>query len=98
MGPRGHEPQTVASQEGRERAAGVRDLPASFAHIGADPRADLDHRLHHLGLDPLLEVGARRPEERPAVALQLPVGVDDLELFLDADGEPLDLPVHDSTI
>ena len=94
----GHEPQAIAPQEGRERAAGVRDLPAGLAHVGANARADLDHRLHHLGLHPLLEIRTRGAQERPAVALQLPVAIDDLELFLDADGEPLDLPVHDSTI
>src|SRR4029077_12838025 len=94
--PGGDEPEAVSLQERRERPTGVRDLLARFADVGADPRADLDDRLHHLRLHALFEVRPGGTDERLAVALQLAVSVDDLELLLDADREPLNSPVHRS--
>ena len=93
-----HEPKTVALQQRREGAAGIRDLLAGLADVGADARPDLDHGLHHLGLDPLFEVRPGGADEGLAVALQLAVAVDDLEFLLDPDGQPLDVLLHSSTI
>ena len=51
-------------------------------------RADLDDRLVHLALDLIAERRRARREQLGDVRAQLPgLGIDDLELFLDADGE-----------
>jgi hypothetical protein len=83
--------QPFRSQERGEGPAELQHFVARLADVGADLRADLDHRLHHLGLDPLAEMRPRRHEERVDVALQLTVGIDDLELLLDPDGEARDV-------
>ena len=62
---------------------------ASSVDVGADLGADLDDRLVHLALDLIAEApGALDVEQLGDVRAQLPrVGIDDLEFFLDADGE-----------
>ena len=71
----------------RELAADVADLVLELGDVGADLRADLDDRLVELALDLIAERGARR-QQLGHVRAQLPgLGVHDLELFLDADGE-----------
>jgi hypothetical protein len=85
--PRRGDAQARGLEQRRERAAQGRDLGAGFADVGADLRARLDDRLHHLGLDLLAEARRRSSEQRLAVAFQLPVAVDDLELFLNTDRE-----------
>ena len=63
---------------------------STCAHVLADRRADLDDRLVHLALDLVAERRRSRREQLADVRAQLPRGgVDDLELFLDADGEPV---------
>jgi len=97
--PADYEPEAVPLQQGGERPPGVRDLLAGLADVRADARPDLDDGLHHLGLHALLEVRLRRADERLAVALQLAIAIDDLELLLDPDGQPLDaVHIHASTI
>jgi len=93
----GHQAEAVALQQRCERPPSVRDLVARLADVGADPSPDLDDGLHHLGLHALLEVRLRRADEQFAVALQLAIAVDDLELLLDPDGQPLDVALHCST-
>src|SRR5207253_4777628 len=81
------DPQADRCEERRERAAQSRYLGARFANVGADLCARLDDRLHHFRLDLLAEARARCGEERLAVALELTLGIDDLELLLDSDGQ-----------
>src|SRR5216683_1078510 len=85
--PGGGDAQTGGLEQRRERAAQLRDLVVRLADVGADLRARLDDRLHHLGLDLLAESRCGGGEEGRAVALQLPLPVDDLELLLDPDRE-----------
>ena len=64
------------------------DVPADLRDVLADAGAELDDRLVHLGLDPLLEHALALLEHLLDVGAQLPrLRVDDLELFLDAEGE-----------
>src|SRR5687768_6441698 len=95
MRARGDEAQSLGTQEGRQRAAQLEDLLARLGDVGADLRADLDDRLHHLALHALAEARRRHGEERLDVALQLAVAIDDLELLLDPDGETRHLGGHD---
>ena len=60
----------------------------SSATFCADLRADLDDRLVQLALDLIAERRRARRQQLGHVRPQLPgLGIDDLELFLDADGE-----------
>ena len=88
---RGGDPEADRLKERRERAPQGRDLRARFADIGADLRARLDDRLHHLRLDLLAQARTRGREERLTVALELPFGINDLELLLDPDGQARDV-------
>src|SRR5207302_3882373 len=88
---RGGDPEADGLKERRERAPQGRDLRARFADIGADLRARLDDRLHHLRLDLLAQARTSGCEERLAMALELPFGINDLELFLYADRQPRDV-------
>ena len=96
----GDEAETVALQERRERAARGRDLLAGLRDVRADPRPDLDDGLQHLRPRALLEVRLGGGEQRLAVRFQVAVAVDDLELFLDPDGEAWHASddCHESTI
>src|SRR5205814_2365564 len=78
-------------QQRRDRAAQGRDLVTGLAHVGADLRAGLDDRLHHLALELVAEAAAGSREERLDVALELTLPIDDLELLLDADRETRDV-------
>ena len=61
---------------------------SSSSIVGADLGADLDDRLVHLALELIAEGRGARRQQLGNVRSQLPrVGVDDLEFFLDADGE-----------
>src|SRR2546423_4510583 len=81
------DPKPRSLNQRRERAAEGRDLGARLADVRADLGPRLDDGLHHLGLDLLTESGRGGREERFAVAFQLAVAVDDLELLLDPDGQ-----------
>src|SRR2546425_6976780 len=95
MRARGRDPHPRRPEKRRQRAAQRGDLLSRLADVGADLRAGLDHRLHHLGLDLLAETWPRRGEQRRAVALELPLAVDDLEFLFDADREARDIgPSH----
>jgi len=85
------DPQPDRLKERRERAAQGGYLIAGLADVGADLRTRLDDRLHHLGLDLFPEPRPRGGKERLTRALQLSLGVDDLELFLDPDRQPRDV-------
>src|SRR4026209_2261212 len=74
-----------------ERSAERGDLVACLADVRADLRAGLDDRLHHLPLDLIAVAPTRRREERLDVALELTLGIDDLELLLDADRQVRDV-------
>ena len=64
------------------------DFAGELLDAGADLGADLDDRLVHLALDLIAERGRARREQLGDVRAQLPGGgIDDLEFFLDADGE-----------
>jgi hypothetical protein len=68
----------------------VEDLVAKLGNAAADLGADLDDRLVHLALDVLTECRGARGQELADVRPQFPrVRVDDLELFLHANGEPM---------
>src|SRR5256885_16602434 len=87
MRARGRDPQPDRLEQRRKRAAQRGDLLPRFADVRADLRSRFDHRLHHLGLDLLAEAWPRRGKQCRAVALELPLAIDDLELLLDADRE-----------
>src|SRR5882672_1984060 len=78
-------------QQRSDRAAQSRDLVTGLADVGADLRAGLDDRLHHLALELVTEAAARGREERLDMVLELTLRVDDLELLLDADRETRDV-------
>jgi hypothetical protein len=70
-----------------ELAADMNDLVLELVDVAADLRADLDDRLVELALDLIAERRARREQLRH-VRPQLPgLRVDNLKLFLNADGE-----------
>ncbi len=92
MRPGGGDPQARGPEERRERPAQPQHLLAGLADVGADLRAHLDDRLQHLRLHLVSEMRPRGGEERVDVAAQLPLGVDDLELLLDADREARHVP------
>src|SRR2546430_16580830 len=100
MRARGRDPQPDRLEQRRKRPAQRGDLLPRLADVRADLRSGLDHRLHHFGLDLLAEARPRRGKQCRAVALELPLAVDDLELLLDADGEArhISLPLAASTI
>ena len=61
---------------------------ARFLNVLTDSRADLDHRLDHLGLDLLAENHLPFFEKFGNVAAQFPsFRVDNLKLFLNSQGE-----------
>jgi hypothetical protein len=71
-----------------EIAADADDLGRQLLDVGADLGPDFDDRLVHLALDVVAEHGGARGQQLGDVRTQLPgVGIDDLEFFLDADGE-----------
>src|SRR5207302_8007573 len=64
------------------------DFLAQLVDAGADLGADLDNRLVELALDVVAEGRGARREELGDVGSKLPGRrIDDLELFLDANGE-----------
>src|SRR6476620_2739195 len=80
--------QAGPAREADDLAAQPRDLAPRFEDVAADRRADLDHRLVHLALDlvvqPLFTLGEELLNVGPQLAR---LRVDDLKLFLDAEGE-----------
>src|SRR2546427_9031246 len=90
MRSRRGDPQARGLEQGRERTAQGRDLGARLADVGADLRARLDDRLHHLGLDLLPKTRPSGGNQRLAGTLELALGIDYLELFLDPDRETRD--------
>src|SRR5262249_38920959 len=90
VGPGGDDPEPVLPGQTAERAAEPADLRAGLADVAADAGPGLDDRLVHLRPDPLAEerVALALLEELADVRVELArLGVDDLELFLDAEGE-----------
>ena len=88
MGAGGGDAQADALRGVGEIAPGADDLRRQLLDRSADLRADLDDRLVHLALDVLAEGRRARREQLGDVRAQLPGrGIDDLEFFLDADGE-----------
>src|SRR5205814_2796225 len=84
---RGH---TQADALGRigEAAPAANDFLAELVDAGADLGADLDNRLVELALGVVAERRGARREELGDVGSKLPGRrIDDLELFLDANGE-----------
>jgi hypothetical protein len=74
----------------RQLVADAEDLLPQLAHVGADLRADFDDRLMQLALDLIAEHRRARRQQLRHVRPQLPrLRIDDLELLLDADGEPV---------
>ena len=55
MGRRRRQPQAILLGQGNHVAAKLLDLFLGVFNIAADRSPDLDHRLVHLGLDPLLQ-------------------------------------------
>ena len=71
-----------------EIAAIADDFLGQLADVRTDLGPDLDDRLVHLALDLIAEGGHARRQQLLHVRAKLPgLGIDDLELFLDADGE-----------
>jgi hypothetical protein len=58
-------------------------------NVGAHVGRDLDHRLHHLGLQLIAQRLVQDGDQLVDVGPELPLLVDDLELFLDPDGQPV---------
>ncbi len=84
---RGHH-QAVRRGHLGDRPAQPDHLVARLGDRAADAAADLDLRLHQLGLDLVLEHQPALLEELLDVGGQLPaLRVDELVLLLDADGE-----------
>ena len=78
-------------------AAQPDNLPARFLHVRANVRAQLDDGLVHLGLDVFLErhVTLLVFENLLDVGSQFArLGIDDLELLLDAEGEGVLFVAH----
>ena len=80
--------QAVLARQSDDLSAQPGHLAAGFTDITADRRAHFDHRFVHLPLDlilqPLLSLGEHLLDVRAQLAR---VRIDDLELFLDAEGE-----------
>jgi hypothetical protein len=71
-----------------EIAAIADDFLGQLADVRTDLGPDLDDRLVHLALDLIAEGGHARRQQLLHVRAELPaLGIDDLEFFLDADGE-----------
>ena len=78
----------VLAGEADDLGPHLADVLADLGDVLADARADLDDRLVHLGLDPLLQDELALVEDLLDVGAQLPrLGIEDLELLLDAEGE-----------
>ncbi|MNL41779.1 hypothetical protein D3C87_1642030 [compost metagenome] len=88
VGARGHDLEAVLLGQAGDRRAQLHDVLGGLGDVGADVGADLDDRLVHLGLDALAEDHAPLFEHDRDVTAKLPrLGIDDLVLFLDPDGE-----------
>ena len=88
MRSRGGDAHAVLARQADDLPAQPRDFRAGLGDVAADRRADLDDRVVHLPLDLVLEPLLPLGEELLDVRFQLArLRVDDLELFLDAEGE-----------
>ena len=93
MRPGGRDAEPDAFGALRELAADVGHLVLELRDVGANLGADLDDRLVQFALDLIAQRRRARRQELRDVRPQLPgVRVDDLELFLDADGEGVGHP------
>ena len=87
VGARGHDAHPARLGHGDERAPEVLHRVARVGDVLAHRRAHLHHAAVQLGLDLVAQVRARG-QHLLDVALQLAgLGIDELELFLDAQGE-----------
>src|SRR5262249_21172635 len=78
----------VLAGEADDLGAHLADVLADLVDVLADARADLDDRLVHLGLHPLLQHELALVEDLLYVRAKLArVRIDDLELLLDAERE-----------
>ena len=88
MRARGGDAQSALAAEVDDLAPQPRHFAPRVLDVGADRRADLDDRLVHLALDLVLEPLLPFREHLRDVRAQLArLGIDDLELLLDAEGE-----------
>src|SRR4029453_3328769 len=79
---------SVLPREPDDLGPHLADVLADLGDVLADPGADLDHRLMHLRLDPLLQEDLSLVEDLLDVRAQLSrLRIQDLELLLDAEGE-----------
>jgi hypothetical protein len=84
------DPQPLRFEQPGQAAPQPQHLGPRLPDVGADPGPHLDHRLQHLGPHVVHQrAGPGRGQQGVDVGLELPTGVDDLELFLDADRERL---------
>ena len=84
------DPQSDAFGRVGEFAPVADDFGGEFFDVRRRFWCRLYDRLVHLAFDVFAERGGARREELGDVRTQLPgVGIDDLEFFLDADGEPV---------
>ena len=88
MGPGGGDAAAVAFRGLDDTSTQAEQLGADLGQRAADGRADLDLRLEELVGDPVAQVFPRIGEHARDPGTKLArLGVDDLVLFLDADGE-----------
>ena len=74
------EPDDLASQPG--------DVPSRLVDVCADVGPDLDDRLMHLALDLIFQTEGSLGENLLNMRLHVArLGIDDLKLFLDAEGK-----------
>ena len=80
--------KTDPIRRGAQLRADLQHLVLEARHVLTNRSANLDDRLMHLALDVIAECGRTRREQLRDMGPQFPrCGIDDLKLFLDADGE-----------
>src|ERR1700693_2918278 len=90
--------QTIAGRERGQLAAKLDHLLARTSRIGANLRAQLDHRLMHLRLNMLFEDHLAVGQHLLNVRAQLSrLRIDDLEFLLDAESEDVIFRPHTDT-
>jgi hypothetical protein len=88
MRPGGGDAQADALGALRQLATDPADLVFEFRDVAADSRADFDDRLVQLALDLIAERGGASGQQlRDVRAQRAGVGLDELELFREADRE-----------
>src|SRR5438874_4741516 len=93
----GSDLEPVPGREDRELPAKLKDLAARVGYIVANLGAKLDHRLVHLGFDLFLEDHLTLRKNLLDVRTQLArFRIDDLEFFLNADREHVNVRRHSS--